>query len=63
MVQSVLKPIYRTMARYKPKRIKSGIAIMGATRNMRLQPVNATHALNLSAGVSNFNVSRGLSFN
>ena len=26
------------------------------------QPVNATHALNLSAGVSNSNVLRGLSF-
>ena len=27
------------------------------------QPVDATHALNLSAGVSNFNVLRGRSFN
>ncbi len=30
---------------------------------LRLQPVDATHALNLSAGVSNSNVSRGRSFN
>ncbi len=30
---------------------------------LRLQLVDATHALNLSAGVSNSNVSRGRSFN
>jgi hypothetical protein len=30
---------------------------------LSLQPVDATHALNRSAGVSNSNVSRGRSFN
>ncbi len=37
--------------------------LMNVSYGLRLQPVDATHALNLSAGVSNPNVSRGRSFN
>ena len=38
-------------------------ALIVSRKRLRLQPVDATHALNLSAGVSNSNVSRGRSFN
>jgi hypothetical protein len=37
--------------------------LMNICFRLPLQPVNATHALNRSAGVSKYNVSLGRSFN
>ena len=45
--------------------VVAGEAILGANvfKDWRIQPVNATHALNISAGVWKPSVLRGLSFN
>ena len=45
------------------QRRKSKIRALNVRYVLPAQPVDATHALNLSAGVSNPNVLRGRSFN
>ena len=46
---------------YKVKKLN--LKILNVRFQLRSQPVDATHALNLLAGVSNPNVLRGRSFN
>ena len=46
-----------------PDRLRQVVYVRHVCFRLRLQTIDATHALNLSAGVSNPNVSLGLSFN